>query len=81
MTSNTELAIHALDQVHCWGTYFRLGMKILPPKFPATLVLKTMRARRSPLYFRTVGGQVNHVHGALLIGSGVVREYIFLFHI
>jgi hypothetical protein len=21
---NTELAIHALDQVHCWDTYFRL---------------------------------------------------------
>jgi hypothetical protein len=20
---NTELAIHALDQVHCWGAYFR----------------------------------------------------------
>jgi hypothetical protein len=49
-------------------------MKILPPKFPATLVLKTMTARRSPLYFRTVGGQENHVQGALLIGSDVVRE-------
>jgi hypothetical protein len=23
-TYNTELAIHALDQVHCWDTYFRL---------------------------------------------------------
>jgi hypothetical protein len=22
--SNTELAIHALDQVHCWDAYFRL---------------------------------------------------------
>jgi hypothetical protein len=21
---NTELAIHALDQVHCWDAYFRL---------------------------------------------------------
>jgi hypothetical protein len=21
---NTELTIHALDQVHCWDTYFRL---------------------------------------------------------
>jgi hypothetical protein len=21
--ANTELAIHALDQVHCWGAYFR----------------------------------------------------------
>jgi hypothetical protein len=21
---NTELAIHALDQVHCWGAYFHL---------------------------------------------------------
>jgi hypothetical protein len=20
---NTELAIYALEQVHCWGTYFR----------------------------------------------------------
>jgi hypothetical protein len=49
-------------------------MKILPPKFPATLVLKTMMAHRSPLYFRTVGGQENHVQGALLIKSGVVRE-------
>jgi hypothetical protein len=49
-------------------------MKILPPKFPATLVLKTMTAHRLPLYFRTVGGQENHVQGALLIGSGVVRE-------
>jgi hypothetical protein len=49
-------------------------MKILPPKFPATFVLKTMTARRSPLYFRTVGGQENHVHGALFIKSSVVRE-------
>jgi hypothetical protein len=40
-----------------------------------------MTARRSPLYFRTVGGQENHVQGALLIESGVVREYFFLFHI
>jgi hypothetical protein len=23
-SSNTELAIHALDQVHCWDAYFRL---------------------------------------------------------
>jgi hypothetical protein len=23
---NTELAIHTLDQVHCWGAYFRLGI-------------------------------------------------------
>jgi hypothetical protein len=23
---NTELAIHALDQVHCWGAYFRPGI-------------------------------------------------------
>jgi hypothetical protein len=23
MAKNTELAIHALDQVHCWGAYFR----------------------------------------------------------
>jgi hypothetical protein len=23
MTNNTELAIYALEQVHCWGTYFR----------------------------------------------------------
>jgi hypothetical protein len=23
---NTELSIHALDQVHCWGTYFRPGI-------------------------------------------------------
>jgi hypothetical protein len=22
-TFNTELAIYALEQVHCWGTYFR----------------------------------------------------------
>jgi hypothetical protein len=22
-TINTELAIYALEQVHCWGTYFR----------------------------------------------------------
>jgi hypothetical protein len=22
-TNNTELAIYALEQVHCWGTYFR----------------------------------------------------------
>jgi hypothetical protein len=22
-TYNTELAIYALEQVHCWGTYFR----------------------------------------------------------
>jgi hypothetical protein len=22
--NNTELAIHALDQVHCWDAYFRL---------------------------------------------------------
>jgi hypothetical protein len=31
---NTELAIYALDQVHCWGAYFRPGIdtkKILPP--------------------------------------------------
>jgi hypothetical protein len=40
-----------------------------------------MTARRSPLYFRTVGGQENHVQSALLIESGVVREYFFLFHI
>jgi hypothetical protein len=55
--------------------------KFYPPKFPATLVLKTMTARRSPLYFRTIGGQENHVQGALLIESGVVRELSFLFHI
>jgi hypothetical protein len=24
--NNTELAIHALDQVHCWGAYFHLGI-------------------------------------------------------
>jgi hypothetical protein len=48
--------------------------KFYPPKFPATLILKTMMARRSPLYFRTVGGQENHVQGALLIESSVVRE-------
>jgi hypothetical protein len=48
--------------------------KFYPPKFPATLVLRTMTAHRSPLYFRTVGGQENHVQGALLIESGVVRE-------
>jgi hypothetical protein len=75
---NTELTIHALDQVHCWDAYFRLRIghyeNFTPPKFPATLVLKTMTARRSPLYFRTVGGQENHVQGALLIESGVVRE-------
>jgi hypothetical protein len=23
---NTELAIYALDQVHCWGAYFRPGI-------------------------------------------------------
>jgi hypothetical protein len=23
---NTELAIHALDQVHCWGAYFCPGI-------------------------------------------------------
>jgi hypothetical protein len=23
MALNTELAIYALEQVHCWGTYFR----------------------------------------------------------
>jgi hypothetical protein len=48
--------------------------KFYPLKFPATLVLKTMMARRSPFYFRTVGGQKNHVQGVLLIGSGVVWE-------
>jgi hypothetical protein len=26
MTKNTELAIHAFDQVHCWGAYFHLGI-------------------------------------------------------
>jgi hypothetical protein len=34
MANNIELAIHALDQVHCWGAYFCPGigtMKILPP--------------------------------------------------
>jgi hypothetical protein len=36
-----------------------------------------MTARRSPLYFRIVGGQENHVQCALLIGSGVVREFFF----
>jgi hypothetical protein len=51
--------------------------KFYPPKFPATLVLKTMTARRSPLYFWTVGGQENHVQSALLIESGVVREFFF----
>jgi hypothetical protein len=75
---NTELAIHALDQVHCWDTYFRLRIghygNFTPPKFPATLTLKTMTARRSSLYFRTVGGQENHVQSALFIESGVVRE-------
>jgi hypothetical protein len=48
--------------------------KFYPPKFPATLALKTMTARRSPLYFRTVGGQENHVQSALLIESSVVWE-------
>jgi hypothetical protein len=33
-----------------------------------------MTARRSSLYFRTIGGQENHVQSALLIESGVVRE-------
>jgi hypothetical protein len=23
LANNTELAIYALEQVHCWGTYFR----------------------------------------------------------
>jgi hypothetical protein len=49
-------------------------VKNLPPKFPATFVFKTTTAHRSPMHFRTVGGQDSHVHGALLIGSGVVRE-------
>jgi hypothetical protein len=40
-----------------------------------------MMARRLPLYFRTVGGQENHVQGALFIGSGVVQELKKLFHI
>jgi hypothetical protein len=26
INKNTKLAIHALDQVHCWGAYFRLGI-------------------------------------------------------
>jgi hypothetical protein len=75
---NTELAIYALDQVHCWGAYFCPGIghyeNFTPPKFPTILVLKTMMACRSSLYFRTIGGQENHVQGGLLIGSGVVRE-------
>jgi hypothetical protein len=25
-TPNIDLAIHALDQVHCWGAYFRPGI-------------------------------------------------------
>jgi hypothetical protein len=48
--------------------------KIYPPKFLATFVFKTTTARRSPMHFRTVGGQDSHVHGALFIGSGIVRE-------
>jgi hypothetical protein len=50
------------------------SMKNYPPKFPATFVFKTTMARKSLMHFRTVGGQDSHVHGALLIGSGVVRE-------
>jgi hypothetical protein len=37
-----------------------------------------MTACRSPLYFRTIGGQENHVQSALLIESGVVRELFFI---
>jgi hypothetical protein len=33
------------------------------------------------MHFRTVGGQDSHEYGALLIGSGVVRERKSLFHI
>jgi hypothetical protein len=36
-----------------------------------------MTAHRSPLYFRTVGSQENHVQGALLIESGVVPNKFF----
>jgi hypothetical protein len=78
---NTELAIHACIVGMPISVPELAIMKFYPPKFPATLVLKTMTARRSPLYFRTGGSQENHVQCALLIGSGVVREYIFLFHI
>jgi hypothetical protein len=49
-------------------------MKNYLPKFPATFVFKTTTTCRLPMYFRTVGGQDSHVYGALLIGSGVVRE-------
>jgi hypothetical protein len=75
---NTELTIHALDQVHCWDAYFRLRIghyeNFTPLNFQPIFFFKTMTARRSPLYFRTVGGQENHVQGALLIESSVVRE-------
>jgi hypothetical protein len=45
--ANTELAIHALDQVHCWGAYFRLGIghyeKFTPLNFQPHLFSKQRR--------------------------------------
>ena len=75
-TLNTELGNHALDQVHCWGAYFRRGIghfeNFYPFEFVATCVFETKTARISLMHFRTVGGQDSHVHGVLLIGSGAI---------
>jgi hypothetical protein len=44
---NIELAIHAFDQVHCWGAYFRLGIghykKFIPLNFQPLLFSKQWR--------------------------------------
>jgi hypothetical protein len=50
---NTELAIYALDQVHCWGAYFRPGIghyeKFTPLNFQPLLFSKQLVDRRCTL--------------------------------
>jgi hypothetical protein len=40
------------------------------------MVFKTMKAPRPPMHFTAVGGQNNHVNGALLIESSEVGWYV-----
>jgi hypothetical protein len=60
---NTELAIHALDQVHCWGAYFRPRIghyeKFTPLNFQPHLFSKQRelvdrRCTLEPLVAKTV---------------------------
>jgi hypothetical protein len=80
----TELAIFALGQVHCSTPILvpKLGfVKILPPKFSATCVLRTMITHTLPMYFHSIGGQQNHIHDIVFFELSREPQQNILFHI